>query len=138
MPRYQLKDRCLFVDAKHHEKNARHPIEIPFAHVMDKRTKDVTYLKLNDAAGFIARFIVQGVDTALISQILRSEYGTKVKDPDAEVKAVVELLDPYLMPREYHRPYQAPKDHGVAKHSGKYSLNFRVNWFPIGGYKVPL
>jgi len=138
MPSYQLKDRCLFVDATDREKNLKKPDDINAPHVMDKRANPATYLKLNDAAAFIARFIAMGLDTDLIAQILSSEYGNKVKDPVAEVLAVVGLLQDYLQPRNFARPYQAPKSPGGGKHSGTYELNFRVNWFPIGGYKLPL
>jgi hypothetical protein len=138
MPRYQLKAKCLFVDATHRDTNMKKPDDIPAPHVMDKSTAPATYLKLNDGAAFIARFIAMGVDTDVIPQILSSEYGSKIKDPVAEVQAVVALLGPYLEARTFNRPYQAPKDHGKGNHSGSYALDFRVNWFPIGGHKLPL
>jgi hypothetical protein len=138
MASYQMKDFCLFVDAKDRDTSMKKPDDIAAPFVMDKRQEPATYLKLNDGAAFIARFIAMGVDTGVIAQILISEYGTKIKDPAGEVQAVVALLGPYLDPRNFVRPYQAPKDHGGGKHLGTYDLDFRVNWFPIGGYKLPL
>jgi hypothetical protein len=146
MPRYQLKDKCLFVDAMVYDEKNRKPTlkkkpdDISLAHVMDKSKEpnDADYLALNDAAAFIARFIVMGVDTKDIPEILKSEYGSKVTDPAAEVKAVVALLKDYLEPRTFARPYEAPKKEGGGKHSGKYDLDFRVNWFGTGGFKGPL
>ena len=121
MPRYQLKDKCLFVDAQDLAAGTRYPEVIPFAHILDKSTT-ATYLKLNDTAGFIARFIVIGVDTDLIPQIILSEYGGTlprlfecqyakvVSGAKNAVKAVVEMLKPYLTtrtPRDSNRHYRA-------------------------------
>jgi len=138
MSRWELKDKCLFVDATDRDTNLKKPDDIAASHVMDKSTAPATYLKLNDGAAFIARFIVMGVDTDLIPQILKSEYGAAVKDPVAEVQTVVAMLTPYLKPRSFARPHQAPKDHGKGTHSGKYDLDFRVNWFGTGVFKGPL
>jgi hypothetical protein len=148
---YQLKDKCLFVDANvYDEKNKKYADKvkpdpppttgkIEFAHVMDKSTTPATYLMLNDAAAFIARFLVMGVDTDLIAQIISSEYGSKVKDPLGEVQAVVTMLFPsYLEYRTFPRSYQAPQKEGGGNHSGTYELDFRVNWFVTGGFKGPL
>jgi hypothetical protein len=138
MERYELKDKCLFVDATDRETNTKKPVDIGASHAMDKSTPSAKYLKLNDGAAFIARFIVMGVDTELIAQILVSEYGSAVRDPAAEVRAVVKMLEPYLKPRSFARPYQAPRDHGGGQHSGHYDLDFRVNWFGTGVFKGPL
>jgi hypothetical protein len=139
MASYQLKDLHLFVDATDRQHNVKKPDDIPFPHVMDKSVTPATYIKLNDAAAFIARFLVMGVDTDDIAQILSSEYGSRVKDPGGEVQAVVAMLYPdHLENRTFTRNYQAPKDQGHGNHSGVYELNFRVNWFVTGGFKGPL
>lgn len=145
MPRFQLKEgKCLFVDATVYDEkkwrptDRKKPDDIAFAHVMDKSTSPATYLKLNDAAAFITRFIVLGVDTDLIPQILLSEYGKKVTAPVTEVASVLEMIGPFLEPRTYERPYASPKHHGKGQHSGKYDLDFRVNFFNVGALKGPL
>ena len=79
MPRYQLKDKCLFVDAYVYDEQTRKPSTkkpdaIPSPHILDQGADPATCLKLNDAAAFIARFIVLGVDTSIIPQIVQSEY----------------------------------------------------------------
>jgi hypothetical protein len=153
MPRYKLKDKCLFVDAKNFDDPKapkRFPNEIPFAHILDKNTG--SHLKLNDTAGFITRFIVMGVDTDLIPQIIYSEYGGTLpklfegKCAKAEaavkaaVKAVVKILRPYLKPRtlaDCKQPYEPPKDLGVGKGLVKYTLDFSVNFVGIGVVKIP-
>jgi len=152
MPSYQLKDKCLFVDAFVYDEPNKEPKKktkpdkppttgkIELAHVMDKNPTPAKYLMLNDAAAFIARFIVMGVDTKDIPEILKSEYGSQVTNPVADVNAVVAMLFPSYLetPRTSPRPYQAPKDEGKGTHSGIYDLDFRVNWFVTGGFKGPL
>jgi hypothetical protein len=147
---YRLKDKCLFVDANSYdEKNrkfanknkpAKPPtsgkIELP--HVMDKSTTPATYLMLNDAGAFIARFIVMGVALKDIPEILKSEYEGAVVNPAQDVADVYSMLAPYLEKRMVTRPYQAPKDEGKGEHSGQYDLDFRVNWFGTGKFKGPL
>jgi len=138
MPRYKLKDKCLFVDAKNRETNERKPDVIPFAHVMDKTNSPANYLKLNDTAGFIARFIVFGVDTDIIPQILRSEFGGDVEHHQAEVSAVVEMLKNYLVklrPILRKKRYIGPKSLGEDRLEGGYPLDFKVNWFATGWIK---
>jgi hypothetical protein len=138
MPRYKLKDKCLFVDAYDVEEKKRKPDVIPFAHVMNKSTSPAKYLKLNDAAGFITRFIVFGVDTDLIPQILRSEFGGDLEHHKAEVSKVVEMIKDYLVKRRpILRPkrYAGPKSLGIGELEGGYPLDFRVNWFPTGWIK---
>lgn len=152
MPRYQLDDYCLFVDATNFETNKREPKEIPYPHILDQRTTPATYMRLNDGAAYITRFIVLGVNTSLIPEILRSEYqtllGSKVNtiNFEAEVVAVLNMIDPYLKKGERHveRAYESPKQHGAGKHvdlEGKplkgYDLDFRVNWFVVGCCKIP-
>jgi hypothetical protein len=138
MPSYQLKYLCLFVDARDHDTNQRKPDELPAPHVMNKNVEPADYLKLNDGAAFIARFLVMGLDTDLIAQIIRSEYGDKVKHPLDEVMAVVAMLGDYLEVRSFDRPYQSPKEQGRGKHVGRYALDFKVNWFGTGVFKGPL
>jgi hypothetical protein len=153
MPRYKLKAKCLFVDAKNFDDPKgpkRHPVDMPYAHILDKNAGSC--LKLNDTAGFIARFVVLGVDTDLIPQIIYSEYGgTKAKpvegsDPtsEAEVKTavgfVVNKLLPYLELRtlkDCNRPYEPPTDYGVQQYGGKYTLDFSVNFMGTGVVKIP-
>jgi hypothetical protein len=145
MARYQLKKKCLFVEAKVYDKthwlptDVKKPDDIKSAHLLDKSTKPATYLKLNDGAAFITRFIVMGVDTDLIPKILISEYGSAAANPQQEVTNVVKMLLPrFLTKRTYLRPHHDPQDLGEGTHSGKYSLNFRVNPFNVGILKGPL
>jgi hypothetical protein len=148
MPRYRLKDKCLFVDAYVYDEQKRKPFSsdipsaIPSPHVLDQNTTPATYLYLNDTAAFIARFIVMRVDTNLIPGILSSEYGPKVTNPAQDVNDVLAMLNPYLEPDTppiFVRPYHKPKDKGKGQHPGKYPLDFSVNWFGTGGVlKGPL
>jgi hypothetical protein len=150
MPRYKLKDKCLFVDAQDLEARRRYPEAIPFAHILDKNTS--TYLKLNDTAGFIARFIVIGVDTELIPQIILSEYGVTLPKlfegkqlrfqaaARSAVRAVVEMLRPYIKPRtrtDCKQPYEPPANLGVGTHEGGYKLDFSVNFVGTTVVKIP-
>jgi hypothetical protein len=129
---YQLKESCLLVDAKHFETDRRIPEEIPSAHILDQRTKPYTYLKLSDGAGFIARFIVLGVDVALIPEILRSEYGLTSQDKEEgvdfenDVGQVVKMLDNYIETRSFVMPYDRPGP--VARE--KSAISFRL-WRPF-------
>jgi hypothetical protein len=134
MARYKLKDGCIFVDANDpKDKKKKKPDENPYPHVFNQTTKD--YVALNDAAGFIARFIVLGVDTNVISQILVSEYGSSVvANPQGAVDKVYAMMKDYLEnrpagsygdPGNYQPPVQLPP-----KHSGTLKLNFSTN--PIG------
>jgi hypothetical protein len=147
MARYQLKNKCLFVDAKVYDDNSGLPTKnakiddviLANPHVMDTSTSPATYLPLNDAAAFIARFIVLGVDTDLIPQILTSEYGSAVKNPGKEVADVLAMLFPkYMVNRTYARAYDAPKKGNEGTHPGKYLLDFKVNFFGVGAVKGPL
>jgi hypothetical protein len=148
MPRYRLKDKCLFVDADVYDEAAKKPKkdkkpgDIPHAHILDKRdeTKPVPFLALNDEAGFIARFIVMGVETDLIPDILKSEYPPgAVADPVKDVKDVLAMINPYLELRSPTEPYTGPQKLAEGKHqTGKYALDFGVNWFGTGWIKGPL
>ena len=137
--RYQLADKCLLVDVKHHRTKKRLPEKLPFPHIFDQRKgKDpATYLRLSDGAAYIAHFIAIGVDTDLIPEILRSEYGVKVENPKAEVDAVLEMLKPYLKKRTAKRRYKAAKSHKEKEHIGGYELEFGVNWAGNTWNKVP-
>ncbi len=101
---YQLKPNVVFVDAKDRYGNPL-PAELAFPHIMDKSQKSAEYVKLSPGAAFITHLLAIGVDTGLIPDILRSEYGSEVADPVKEVEDVVKLLDSYLMKRQAHRPY---------------------------------
>jgi hypothetical protein len=145
MARYQLKEQCLFVEAKVYDDThwkptkVYKPDDLKGPHVMDKSTKPATYLKLNEGAAFITRFIVMGVDTDLIRQILISEYGSAAANPQKEVDDVVKMLLPrFLEDRTYPRPHQDPQNLGEGTHSGKYPLDFGVNPFNVGILKGPL
>jgi hypothetical protein len=148
MPRYRLKDKCLLVDAYVYDETNRKPFSanipsaVPAPHVSDQNTDPATYVYLNDTAAFIARFIVMRVDTALIPDILKSEYGARITNPAQDVQDVLTILNPYLepdAPPTFVRPYQKPKTVGKGKHPGKYPLDFSVNWFGTGGVlKGPL
>ncbi len=137
MPRYELIEKCLFVDAYYLDnldinKPLRNPPAIspmpgdpagaataqvtpasssPKAHVMDKRSSPAKYLALNDVAGFIARFIVQGVDTDLyLPQIIVSEYGISPDQAKNDIKNVLDWLLPYLKSRtKQQNPRTSPK-----------------------------
>lgn len=155
MQRWQLKKKYLFVDALRHKKpendtydiDLRKPQDIPYAHVMDKRNQPdddsdspSPYVALNSGAGFIARFIVQGVDTDdLLPQILVSEYGISLQQAKGEVNAVLNMLAGCLRPRKYQRVYEPPALIKQDVHAtGKYLLDFKVNFFGIGFIKGPL
>jgi hypothetical protein len=152
MSRYKLKDKCVFVDAKNFDDPKapkRYPIEIPHAHILDKSAG--AHLKLNDTAGFIARFVVMGVDTDLIPQIIVSEYSGTLpklfKGNEAKVEAaaksavrsVVSMMKPYLKRRtltDCKQHYEKPKDLGMVKHSGKYTLDFSINFVGTAVVKI--
>jgi len=134
--RYQLKEKCLFVDAvtRDGDDPGRKPKDIKHAHVMDTNKKSNNCLKLNDMAGFIARFIVQGVDVDVIPQILLSQFDyTKAgTTPKADVDKVVLLLGDFVETRTDTGEYETPKANGKMSHNGKYDLDFKVNWFGTG------
>jgi hypothetical protein len=137
MARKKLKDMCLFVDAKTLD-GTRLPTKTPFAHVLDQRTKPAKALIFhNDTAGFIARFIVMGVDTTIVQEIVRSEFGTQVTNPKNEVDKVLALLQDYVEDRTDGMKHEPPDGH-VEPHDGSYDLDFSVNWYGSGGgSKVP-
>jgi hypothetical protein len=135
--RYQLKSKCLFVDAVDRDSNSpgRKPDDIKHAHVMDTNKKSENCLKLNDMAGFIARFVVQGVDVDVIPQILLSEYDytQATTTPKDDVDKVVSMLYPdFVKKRAHKREYETPEPRGKMSHHGKYDLDFKVNWFGTG------
>lgn len=155
MQRWQLKKKCLFVDAMKHKKpqiddytvENRKPQDIPYAHVLDKRNSPdddgpapSPYVALNSGAGFIPRFIVQGVDTDdLLPQILVSEYGMPLQQAKDEVNTVLNMLADCLRPRKYQRDHEPPAIVKKDIHpSGEYLLDFKVNFFGIGFIKGPL
>ena len=156
MKRWQLKKKYLFVEALRYKKpgdddyhiDRREPNEIPYAHVMDKSSTPPNdgpapspYLALNSGAGFITRFIVQGVDTDdILPQILVSEYGIPLAQARIEVQSVLTMLEKYLRARHYQRDYQLPAVVREGVHpTGQYGLDFSVNWFGTGGLlKGPL
>lgn len=165
MPRYQLKKRCLFVDAfkpKNPENNDHDvdqrkpdgPHPIPYAHVMHVKDdsgnpNSAEYLTLNDAAGFITRFIVQRVDTDnLLPEIIASEYGISPGQAKTEIQKVIGMLEPKYITNITANPQQAYKrKHGApgpgspdtgGNHPGKYDLDYRVNFLGVCFFKGPL
>ena len=152
MARYQLQKKCFFVDAYKPKKpddddysiKKRKPDKIPHAHVMkvkqgDGSQGDADYLTLNDMAGFIARFIIQGVDTdELLPQIIKSEYGISLDQAKQDVKDVVKLLEGFIRSRVHQRHRQPPASLGTGVGDGEYDLNFSTNFFGAGFLKGPL
>ncbi len=147
MPRFQMKPKCLFVDALTHKKPedgdydtaVRKPDDLPFPLVMDQRVSPAKYLALNDTGGLIARFIVQGVDTdKLLPQIIQSEYGISLTEATKEVESVKSTLMPYLQPRTHQRAHQQPQVHKTGDHPGKFPLDFSVNFMGAAVLKGPL
>lgn len=156
MPRYELQPNCLFVDAFNLENMdlgnlQRAPDITPHPHLLDKRRPPFVCLELDDVAGFITRFIVQGVETeCLLPQIIASEYSLTVAEAVQEVQSVLTLIGNFLRPRQTIRPYQSSsrvQDLGLENlaeddqrkpHPGVYELNFRVNLLVIGGFKLPI
>jgi hypothetical protein len=155
MQRWQLKKKYLFVDALKHKKpqtddyttELRKPQDIPYAHVLDKSNSPddngpapSPYVAINSGAGFIARFIVQGVDTdELLPQILVSEYGIPLQQAKDEVNAVLTMLKDCLRGRKHQRDHEPPALIKKDVHpTGKYDLDYKVNFFGIGFLKGPL
>jgi hypothetical protein len=133
MARYMLQHMCFFVDAWDYDRGSRPP-QAPTAQVVDKRGSSPTYMELSDDAAFIARFLVQGVDTGLIAQILVSDGMDPDQAPtdiDAVYKAIKHTLRPYE-PKSHHPPnVSAPKPHK------SYDLPFDVNPLGVGVIKGP-
>jgi hypothetical protein len=148
MPRFQLKDKCLFVDASAYDESNHKPGHkikcdvIDSAHILDQRVDPPAYLMLNSGAAFITRFIVLGVDTInVIPQILQSEYSGSGAIYAKEVSDVVQMLSDYIETRTYQRPHETPANLGAGRQApGKrgYPLDFKVNWFGGGVFKGPL
>jgi hypothetical protein len=127
MPRYQCKPNCCFVESWHKESGTKRPDDYPFPHVFNQGTGD--YVEFDKAGAFIARFIIQGLDTDFIPQILVSEYGSGVKNPQGEVAQVLADMLPFLdilpgPPRSYKAPAKGKSNKG---HKGTFELNFKPN-----------
>jgi hypothetical protein len=134
--RYEMENKCAFVDAaEEHDHKKKKPKDIQSAHVMDQRPGTAKVLKLNDTAGFIARFIVQGVDIDVIPQILTSEYGSTITNPKGEVDKVLAMLKPYVKKRSGTNQYSAAQAGTASDYTGTYELDFKINWFAIGWIK---
>ncbi len=149
MARYQLKPKCVFVDAYDLDlikdpivpNRGKPNTDIKSAHIMDKRTEKppYPYVMLNDGAAFIARFITMGLDTSLVLQVIESEYGISPSQAQKEFNIALNILQPYLDPRTYGRTHVNPAGLGTGTHdTGEYDLNFRVNILGGGGWKGPL
>ncbi len=152
MARYQLKPLCYFIDGydidvipspftPDRSIHGKPNTDIKFAHIMDKSSgrPPYPYLKLNDGAAFIGRFITMGVDTGLIAQILESEYGISPHQAQTEVNVALATIQQYLVPRIIVRAHVAPGDLGRDTHpTGIHQINFKVNQLGGGGWKLPL
>ena len=151
MARYQLKPKCVFVDAYDLDlikdpivpfvpNRGKPNTDIKSAHIMDKSTgPPYPYVMLNDGAAFIARFITMGLDTGLVLQVLESEYDINPSQAQKEFNEALTILQPYLDPRTYVRTHVNPAGLGASTHpTGKYDLDFRVNILGGGGWKGPL
>lgn len=139
MPRYKLKDRCLFVDAKELDGTRKQPKNLLFAHVLDARQTPAKVLEFNDTAGFIPRFILFGVEIGLIPEIVHSEFADQVKDPLGEVQAVLQMLLPYVEERTDRMKHYPPSSKDQGTHPGTYDLDFRVNFYATTGVsKIPI
>jgi hypothetical protein len=138
MPRYQLKDKCCFIDAVLHETGAPQPIENPYPHVFSQA--DGTFVKFNDTAAFIARFIVLGVDTEThLPDILVSEYpDTNIANSKTEIKKVVDMMQDYLVTWKKHRNHVPPEGEKRSGHSKKLKLDFSTNPIGLNVIKVPI
>ncbi len=134
MPRFQMKPKCLFVDAPVHKK----PDDLPFPYVMDVRISPAKYVGLNDTAGFVARFIVQGVDTdKLLPQILQSEYGISETDAAQEVENVKTTLMDYLEPRSHQSAHPKAQVTGTGEHPGNCLIDFSASSTVISVISIP-
>lgn len=138
MARWKLKRNCCFVDATDNLGNRPH--NLPLAKVIDKTDQNTNKcLDLNDGAAFVARFIVQGVDTDLIQQILLSEYRNFTPaEAQQWVDYVYGQLRPFLIPC-HHRRHDVPEVESLAVGVHNVDpLDFKVN--PIGNiiFKGPL
>jgi hypothetical protein len=139
MPRYQLKNKILFVDAaSEHDHNKKKPDTIKAAHVLDQSGGGKKILKLDDTAGFIARFIVQGVETDnLLPEILKSEY-SNIANAQDEVNKVRDMLFPKYVQQlgastKAYVPVIPPDPE--EPYTKEYKLDFSPNWFAIGWIK---
>jgi len=129
MARWNLKQNCCFVEA-YKDKNNTKLEQLLKARLLHKKgDKDYTCLEFSDDAAFVARFIVQGVDTDLVQQILLSEYqGLAPQDAQVYVTYVYNQLQPYLVPAS-RKPLQPPFD--VSENPAlptSFELDFKVNW----------
>jgi hypothetical protein len=138
--RYEMKHKCAFVDAQEareteHQKGPKKPDGVNAAHVYFHEGNDKKVLKLNDTAGFIARFIVQGVEIDQIPEILKSEYGSSIGNAAQEVDTVLGILNPYVQKRTGTKPFSSPQSQGIAEAPATYDLDFKLNWFAVGWIK---
>ena len=141
MSSWRLKDGCVFVEAHDHDDlTKKKPDKYNFPHVFNKTNGD--YLPFDDTGGFIARFIVQGVDPADIPKILKSEFGPP-NPQDEYTKAVDEVLDElaplFIEARQPSRRYvKHVKKNKLTGHDGTFELCFHVNPIGIVVLKLPI
>jgi len=139
MSPFQLKKDCVFVEAHDHDdRNIKKPDKYKFPQVFNQKTGD--YVPFDDTGGFIARFIVQGVDPVDIPKILLSEFGppSQANDFPADVATVLAELMPFMEDRKT-RNYDkhVKKDPGTG-HDGRFKLDFTVNPIGIIFLKLPI
>jgi hypothetical protein len=138
MSSYQLKVDCVFVEAHDHDdRNIKKPDKYKFPQVFNQKTGD--FVPFDDTGGFIARFIVQGVDPVDIPKILVSEYGSSEANNFAtDVNNVLAELKPFIkdrQPRKYDKHVKKTPGTG---HDPTFDLDFKVNPIGIVVLKLPI
>jgi hypothetical protein len=94
MAYYKLADRCMFIDFKN-EQNHKLPSNAGTSCglIIDKRPPGpFQEYPLTDEGAFIMRFMQQGVDSSLISQMFASEYNMLLIDAETEIKNFIAQL----------------------------------------------
>jgi len=138
MSSHQLKDGCVFVEAHDHDdRNKKKPDKYNFPHVFNKTTG--AYVPFDDTGGFIARFIVQGVDPGDIPNILLSEFGPSQQNNfAADVATVLAELTPFIEARQTRGYNKHVKKNPQTGHQGTFELCFHVNPIGIIVLKLPI
>ncbi len=103
--RWQLKKKYVFVENYDLDTNVDpdrpdhgHPIGSAF--IMFRNIKPHHYIKMDNVAAFIMRFVIMGVDTKLyLPDIVASEYNDMTRAAaDTRIKSVVVQMAKYLDP----------------------------------------
>jgi hypothetical protein len=151
MTQYELNPDCHFVDAYDLDKAHQDPHgvkdrskpgqEIQCAYVMKPdpaNPKKSIYLKLNDVAAFIGRFVVMGVPKAKIVEIVNSEYQNAQTQSQTAVDNVVKWMIDFgaIHARTLPGPiFVTPQTLGTDTYNCHYKLDFSVNPMGIGIFK---